>query len=103
MWSEEDYLKGEMWAMREIGKLGKHTEIQGTCGEAHWGQKCYWDQQSSDILKSLISISFQVNSFVNEQGPDPEWGCLVPAVVYRFMTLCKKDLTTQVQLTMRIY
>ena len=102
LWSEEDYLKDEMWGMREVGKLGKHPEIQGTSGEAHWGQKCYWSQRSSGILTSLLSICFQVNSFVNGQGPDPEWGCLVPAAVCRFVTLCKEDLTTQIHLTMRI-
>ena len=91
-----------MWGMREVGKLGKHPEIQGTSGEAHWGQKCYWSQRSSGILTSLLSICFQVNSFVNGQGPDPEWGCLVPAAVCRFVTLCKEDLTTQIHLTMRI-
>ena len=39
---------------------------------------------------------------VTGQGPGPEWVCPGPAVACGFLTSCRKDFTTRVQVTMRL-
>ena len=56
---------------------------------------------SSVEILILIKIQSNINVLL-DKGSDPVQVCLWPAVVCKFFTLCRKDFTTGVQVTMKV-
>ena len=57
------------------------------------------------VLVWPIRLLGEVNSkwIVTRQEPGPAWVCIEPAIVRGFLTSCRKDFTTRVQVTIRIH
>ena len=54
----------------------------------------------SEVGKNLCVPGLEM---LPDKGPGPEWVCLGLVAVCEFLTFCRKDFTTPVQVTVRIH